>query len=189
MIVGLGNPGNEYAKSKHNIGFMIIDELAKRWQVDRWQSDMKALVGQATVNGEKILLVKPQTFMNNSGEAVGPLLRWYKLTEDDLYIAYDDMDLPVGKLRIRVSGSAGGHNGMKSILSQVEDSFARFRVGIGRPLPQWTVVDYVLSPFRQEEKDAIAEGIDVAAEAIEGCISLGIDKGMNRFNPRKSRKG
>ena len=117
MIVGLGNPGREYEKSKHNTGFRVIDELASRLGVTVWRSQMDALVAQAMNDGEKILLVKPQTYMNNSGAAVGPLMRWYKLDETDVYVIYDDMDLPVGRLRIRTSGSAGGHNGIKSLLA------------------------------------------------------------------------
>ncbi len=185
LIVGLGNPGKEYETTKHNVGFMVIDELAKRWNVSLWQEDKKGLIAQANVNGEKILLLKPQTYMNLSGESVGPVMNWYKLAGEDVYVIYDDMDLPVGKLRIRKNGSAGGHNGIKSILAHACDDFIRFRVGIGRPLPQWTVVNHVLAPFREEDKEAIAKGIEAAATAIEGCLELGVDKGMNRYNPKK----
>ena len=164
---------------------MVIDELAKRWNVSLWQEDKKGLIAQANVNGEKILLLKPQTYMNLSGESVGPVMNWYKLAGEDVYVIYDDMDLPVGKLRIRKNGSAGGHNGIKSILAHACDDFIRFRVGIGRPLPQWTVVNHVLAPFREEDKEAIAKGIEAAATAIEGCLELGVDKGMNRYNPKK----
>ena len=159
LIVGLGNPGKEYETTKHNVGFMVIDELARRWNVSLWQEDKKGLIAQANVNGEKILLLKPQTYMNLSGESVGPVMNWYKLAGEDVYVIYDDMDLPVGKLRIRKNGSAGGHNGIKSILAHACDDFIRFRVGIGRPLPQWTVVNHVLAPFREEDKEAIAKGI------------------------------
>ena len=185
LIAGLGNPGREYEKTKHNTGFLVIDELARRWHVTAWQERMKALVAQVQVGGEKILLVKPQTFMNLSGEAVGPLMRWHKIDEKDVYVIYDDMDLPVGRLRIRTSGSAGGHNGIKSLLENGCRDFIRFRVGIGRPLPQWTVVDHVLSPFPAEQLEPYQDGLKAAADAIEGCLELGIDKGMNRFNPKR----
>ena len=133
MIVGLGNPGREYETSKHNTGFRVVDELAKRWNVTLWQNWMDAHVAQADVDGEKVILVKPQTYMNNSGQAVGPLMRWYKLEQADVYVVYDDMDLPVGRLRIRKNGSDGGHNGIKSLFANGCRDFIRFRVGIGRP--------------------------------------------------------
>ena len=130
MIVGLGNPGREYERSKHNTGFLVVDELAKRWEVNCWQSKMEALVATATVGGEPVLLVKPQTYMNESGRAVGPLMRWYKIDEPDVYVIYDDLDLPVGKLRIRTNGSDGGHNGIKSLFANGCRDFTRFRIGI-----------------------------------------------------------
>lgn len=188
MIVGLGNPGKEYAQTKHNTGFHVVDELARRWNVQIWQNKMNALVAQVFVDGEKILLVKPQTFMNNSGEAVGPLMRWYKIDEPDVYVIYDDMDLPVGRLRIRTKGSDGGHNGIKSILANGCSQFIRFRVGIGRPLPHRDVIDHVLTQFPAELQKPYEEGIQATADAIEGCLKLGIDVGMNRFNPKKKKK-
>lgn len=188
MIVGLGNPGREYEKSKHNTGFRVIDELASRLGVTVWRSQMDALVAQAMNDGEKILLVKPQTYMNNSGAAVGPLMRWYKLDETDVYVIYDDMDLPVGRLRIRTSGSAGGHNGIKSLLAHGCERFIRFRVGIGRPLPHHDVVDHVLTPFPDELVPEYEEGLKKAVDAVLGCLKLGVDKGMNRFNPRKKKE-
>lgn len=187
MIVGLGNPGRQYEESKHNTGFRVVDELAKRWNVTLWQDNMDALVAQTTVNGEKIILVKPQTYMNESGRAVGPLMRWYKIDQPDVYVAYDDMDLAVGRLRIRKNGSDGGHNGIKSLFANGCTDFTRFRVGIGRPLPHHDVVDHVLTPFPEELREAYQQGIEDAATAIEGCLSLGVDKGMNRYNPKKKK--
>lgn len=188
MIVGLGNPGREYEKSKHNTGFCVVDALADHWGVTTWQDQMKALVAQTMVNGEKIILVKPQTFMNNSGEAVGPLMRWYKIDQPDVYVIYDDMDLPVGRLRIRKNGSDGGHNGIKSLFANGCSDFTRFRVGIGRPLPHRTVIDHVLTPFPDELLPEYTAGIKDAVTAIEGCLELGVDKGMNRFNPKHQKK-
>lgn len=188
MIVGLGNPGPEYAESKHNTGFRVIDELARRWQVTNWKSQFDALVAKTEVKGEPILLVKPQTYMNESGRAVGPLMRWYKVAQPDVYVAYDDMDLTVGRLRIRKSGSDGGHNGIKSLFANGCTDFTRFRVGIGRPLPHHDVVSHVLTPFPPEMQEPYQEGIKDAATAIEGCLSLGVDKGMNRYNPRKKKQ-
>lgn len=187
MIVGLGNPGREYEASKHNTGFLVIDELAKRWNVSLWQNRMDAQVAQADVDGEKIILVKPQTYMNNSGQAVGPLMRWYKLEQTDVYVVYDDMDLPVGRIRIRKNGSDGGHNGIKSLFANGCRDFIRFRVGIGRPLPHHDVVDHVLTPFPEEMLPDYEEGLKAAATAVEGCLKLGVDVGMNRYNPRKKK--
>lgn len=188
MIVGLGNPGREYETSKHNTGFRVADELASRWNISSWQEQMKALVAQTYVHGEKILLVKPQTFMNNSGEAVGPLMRWYKIDQPDVYVIYDDMDLAVGRLRIRKNGSDGGHNGIKSLFANGCTDFTRFRVGIGRPLPMRSVIDHVLTPFPEEMLPDYEQGLKDAAAAIEGCLELGVDTGMNRFNPKKKKK-
>lgn len=188
MIVGLGNPGREYETSKHNTGFRVIDELASRWGVTTWQEKMKALVAQTIVDGEKVILVKPQTFMNNSGDAVGPLMRWYKIDQPDVYVIYDDMDLAVGRLRIRKSGSDGGHNGIKSLFANGCTDFTRFRVGIGRPLPHHGVIDHVLTPFPEELVPEYEQGLKDAATAIEGCLSVGVDVGMNRFNPKRHTK-
>ena len=188
MIVGLGNPGREYETSKHNTGFRVVDELAKRWNVTLWQNRMDAQVAQADVDGEKVILVKPQTYMNNSGQAVGPLMRWYKQEQVDVYVVYDDMDLPVGRLRIRKNGSDGGHNGIKSLFANGCRDFIRFRVGIGRPLPHRDVIDHVLTPFPEDMLPEYEEGLKATAAAIEGCLKVGVDVGMNRYNPRKKKK-
>ena len=188
MIVGLGNPGREYETSKHNTGFRVVDELAKRWNVTLWQNRMDAQVAQADVDGEKVILVKPQTYMNNSGQAVGPLMRWYKLEQADVYVVYDDMDLPVGRLRIRKNGSDGGHNGIKSLFANGCRDFIRFRVGIGRPLPHRDVIDHVLTPFPEDMLPEYEDGLKATAAAIEGCLKVGVDVGMNRYNPRKKKK-
>ncbi len=188
MIVGLGNPGREYEATKHNTGFRVIDELARRWGISSWQRRMDAYVAQADAGEEKILLVKPQTYMNNSGLSVGPLMRWHKISQHDVYVIYDDMDLPVGRIRIRKNGSDGGHNGIKSLFANGCRDFIRFRVGIGRPLPYRDVIDHVLTPFPEELLAEYEEGLKAAADAVEGCLRLGIDKGMNYYNPRKKKK-
>ncbi|KGF46723.1 peptidyl-tRNA hydrolase [Veillonella montpellierensis DNF00314] len=189
LVVGLGNPGKQYEATKHNVGFMVIDEIASTLSHTPWREEKKADVCTSTVAREKVLLVKPQTFMNNSGEAVGPLMRYYKIDPADVYCIYDDMDLPVGKLRIRPNGSAGGHNGIKSLILHLgTEEFPRFRVGIGRPLPKWTVVDHVLSPFTEEQEQIITEGVTNMAKAVLGTIEVGIDKGMNLYNPKKGKR-
>lgn len=165
---------------------MVIDAIAEACAHTPWREEQNAEVASITVDGEKVLLVKPMTFMNLSGESVGPLMRYYKIDPSNVYCVYDDMDLPVGKLRIRPNGSAGGHNGIKSLIQHIgTEEFPRFRLGIGRPLPQWTVVDHVLAPFPEEQGEAIQKGIQNAAKAILGTLEMGLDKGMNRYNPKK----
>ena len=186
LVVGLGNPGKQYEKTKHNIGFMVVDAIADSVPHTPWREEQGAEVCSITVAGEKVLLVKPQTFMNASGESIGPLMRYYKIDPSDVYCIYDDMDLPVGKLRIRPNGSSGGHNGIKSLISHIgTENFPRFRVGIGRPLPQWTVIDHVLAPFSEESQEKVQKGIKDTVKAVLGTLEVGIDKGMNLFNPKR----
>ncbi len=189
LVVGLGNPGNQYEKTKHNVGFMVVDAIAEEVSHTPWKEEQKALTCTFTWEGEKVMLVKPQTFMNLSGEAVGPLMRYYKMDSSDVYCIYDDMDLPVGKLRIRPNGSAGGHNGIKSLIAHLgSDNFGHFRLGIGRPLPQWTVVDHVLAPFDSEHLEAFEKGVEEMKKAVLGTLKVGIDKGMNLYNPKRRPK-
>ena len=186
LVVGLGNPGKQYEKTKHNIGFMVVDAIADSVPHTPWREEQGAEVCSITVAGEKVLLVKPQTFMNASGESVGPLMRYYKIDPSDVYCIYDDMDLPVGKLRIRPNGSSGGHNGIKSLIAHLgTENFPRFRVGIGRPLPQWSVIDHVLAPFSEESQEKVQKGIKDTVKAVLGTLEVGIDKGMNQFNPKR----
>ena len=186
LIVGLGNPGSKYDKTKHNAGFWVIDELIRRSENSAEKNQCQALVTTCTLYGERVMLAKPQTFMNLSGEPVGPLMRYYKIDPSDVYCIYDDMDLPIGKLRIRPNGSSGGHNGIKSLISHIgTENFPRFRVGIGRPLPQWTVIDHVLAPFSEESQEKVQKGIKDTVKAVLGTLEVGIDKGMNQFNPKR----
>jgi PTH1 family peptidyl-tRNA hydrolase len=190
VIAGLGNPGQEYSQTKHNVGFMFIDALAERLHIDTmWKDKFEAKIAEGHIDGEKVILVKPQTYMNDSGRAIGPLLHWYKLETKDLIVAHDDMDIAAGTLRIRRKGSAGGHNGIKSILANVEDeNFARVRIGIGRPMPGWTVVNHVLAKFSDEDVPKIKEVINYLLPAVECMTTAGIDLAMNRFNPKKAKK-
>lgn len=189
LIVGLGNPGQQYEHTKHNVGFKVVDYIAGKVNHTPWREEHKALVCTFSHEGEKILLAKPQTYMNLSGESIGPLARYYKMEAQDIFCIYDDMDLPVGKLRIRINGSAGGHNGIKSVISHLgTENFIRFRLGIGRPLPHWTVIDHVLAPFAEEYREKAEKGIKDMGEAILGILSVGIDKGMNQYNPKRGRR-
>ena len=189
VIVGLGNPGREYAATKHNVGFMFIDALAEKLGVTDWKEKFTAQIGEGRIGTEKVLLVKPLTYMNNSGEAVGPLMNFYKLPAEDCIVIHDDMDIPAGTIRIRKKGSAGGHNGIKSILSHVGDEhFARVRIGIGRPLRGWTVVNHVLAPFSEADVPKINEAIKYLLPAVECIVSDDVDMAMNKFNPKKQKK-
>ncbi len=182
VIVGLGNPGKEYKDTRHNIGFMVLEELASRHSVEKQESRFDALIGHIRIAGEKVLLVKPLTYMNLSGKAVQPLMHWYKLELNDLMVVYDDMDLPMGTLRIRKKGGNGGHNGIASISERLASKdFARSRVGIGRP-QSGEAVNWVLGRFTADEKEQMDIVVKNAADALEKWVKLGIDEAMNAYN-------
>ena len=189
IIAGLGNPGSEYARTKHNVGFMLVDALADHLGIDTWKEKFDAMIAEGRMGMEKIVLVKPVTYMNDSGRAIGPLMSWYKLGPEDLIVAHDDMDIAAGTVRIRRKGSSGGHNGIKSILAHVGDeNFSRVRIGIGRPLPGWTVVNHVLAPFSGEDASKIHAAIEYLLPAVECLVTDGVDIAMNRYNPKKQKK-
>lgn len=180
MIVGLGNPGREYAHTRHNVGFDILDLLAKQKKVRILGRQARALVGSFDLYGEQILLVKPQTFMNESGQAVGAIARKHSLTPDSILVIYDDLDLPLGKIRIRMRGSSGGHKGMKSIISHLHsDDFPRMRIGIGR---SGQAIDHVLSRFNRKEKQIMDVTLAQAADALKMILEEGIEAAMNLYN-------
>ena len=167
MIVGLGNVGSRYDGTRHNTGFMVVDELADRNQIKINKEKDGAMIGQGMIDGEKVLLVRPMTFMNDSGRAVRPLMDFYKIDVDDLVVVQDDLDMEVGRVRLRQKGSAGGHNGIKSIIQHVgTQDFKRVKVGIGRPKIM-TIVDWVLGRFTPTERPFFEEGRDKAVAAIE----------------------
>ncbi|WP_314624287.1 aminoacyl-tRNA hydrolase [uncultured Selenomonas sp.] len=188
IIAGLGNPGAEYAHTKHNVGFMLVDALAEELGIDAWREKFNALVAEGRIGAEKVLLVKPLTYMNESGRALAPLLDWYKLAPEELIVVHDDMDIAVGTIRLRRKGSAGGHNGIKSLLAHIgSQEFSRVRIGIGRPLPGWTVVRHVLAPFSAEDGPKVHEAIAYLLPAVECIVTDGIDMAMNRYNPRNKK--
>ena len=183
VIVGLGNPGAEYSATRHNVGFLAVGELGKRWGVNTWRSWHEALTAEYRGGAEPVLLVKPQTYMNLSGVAVGEIVRWYKLKANDVIVLYDDLDLPVGKLRLRPQGSSGGHKGIESILVHLTtEDFCRIRIGIGRPPAGWETANYVLGRFTPEETPQVAETIVKAADAAEYILKHGITKAMNVYS-------
>ena len=183
IIAGLGNPTKQYEGTRHNVGFSVIYRLADKYNIKMNIARHKALIGTGVIAGEKVMLVMPQTYMNLSGEAVGEIMRYYKAEPSDLIITYDDIDLDVGKLRIRAKGSAGGHNGMKSIIAHVgSEEFDRVRVGIGHKPPEFDLADYVLSRFGKDELPLIRDAVDKAADAVEVIIRSGVEAAMNMYN-------
>ncbi|MDD4334069.1 MAG: aminoacyl-tRNA hydrolase [Desulfotomaculaceae bacterium] len=184
LIAGLGNPGREYAATRHNIGFMAIDRLAHKLGVSVDKKKFKALFTQGRIGPEKVLLAKPQTYMNLSGEAVSALLRWHKLGPADLIVVFDDMDLPPGKLRIRQEGGSGGHKGMESIIMSLgTEGFTRLRIGVGKPAdPGFDGAGYVLSRLAGDDVKIFEESVNLAAEAIHCMVSTGVENAMNEYN-------
>ena len=182
LIVGLGNPGKEYAGTRHNCGFMVIDRLASKLNVDVDQNKFKGLYAKVKYHGEDIILLKPQTYMNLSGESVNAVMNFFKIDKDDLLVIYDDLDMPVGKLRLRKTGSAGGHNGIKNIIAHLNSQdFKRIRVGIDRH-KYMNVADYVLSRFSKVESEAIEQGIENAANAVLDYLDNDFNHEMNYYN-------
>ena len=166
LVAGLGNPGTEYACTRHNIGFMATDELARRYSFTPFKNKMKAQVATGTIDGEKVILLKPETYMNLSGEAIQAACAFYRTGPDHLIVIHDDMDLPVGKIKVKRGGSAGGHNGLKSIDSKIGPDYLRVRIGIGRPENKDQIVNWVLTPFDKADKTTIDETIARVVEHI-----------------------
>jgi len=183
LIVGLGNPGKEYAETRHNVGFEVIDTLAAFLSVSLSPGKGPFYVGKGNYKGQRLLLVKPTTYMNRSGEAVVKALNWYKLYPDESLIIYDDLDLPIGKIRLRPEGSAGSHNGMKNIIRMTGTmEIPRLRIGIGNDFPKERQVSYVLSKFNTEERTIIDKVLPKARDAVLCYVREGIEPAMNKFN-------
>jgi len=183
MIIGLGNPGKKYEKTRHNIGFLVIDELAKQYGVELNQTKFHALYAIAHTPNGKVLLVKPYMYMNLSGEAVAPLMKYFDIQVEDIVVIYDDLDLGTGKLRLRQRGSAGGHNGIKSLIQHLgTQNFNRIRIGISRPPAGMKVPDYVLANFSDEEQPEMLRAIDKSAEACKTWMDKPFLEVMNDYN-------
>lgn len=184
VIVGLGNPKKEYSGTRHNIGFMAVDEIARRHQIDVAYSKHKALIGKGYIGGVKVILAKPMTFMNLSGESVRELTDYYKIDEEsELIILYDDISLPPGKIRLRAKGSAGGHNGIKNIIAHLgHENFMRVKIGVGEKPKGYDLVDYVLGHFHKEEMPIIEDALKRAGDAVEAIMADGIESAMNKYN-------
>ena len=184
LLVCLGNPGDQYENTRHNVGFMVADELGERHNVPIQRLKFRALTNTITVGDEKVLLMKPVTYMNLSGEAVHEAAAFYKIPPEHILVISDEVSLAPGKIRVRRSGSAGGHNGLKNIIAHLgTDQFPRIRVGVGqKPHPDYDMADWVLGKFQGEDKKAVEEAVKKAADAAECLIREGVDKAMNQYN-------
>lgn len=190
IIAGLGNPTLQYRGTRHNVGFDVIDTLADKYNIAVETRKSRALIGKGIIAGQKVLLVKPQTYMNLSGESIGELVSYYKVDEEqELLVIYDDVSLDVGQLRIRRKGSAGGHNGIKDIIRHLgTDVFPRIKIGVGEKPKGYDLADYVLGHFSREEREMMKEGYQKAAEAVEMILAGELDEAMNVFNRKAKPK-
>lgn len=186
LIIGLGNPGDEYQGTRHNVGFEVIDTLTSGANAKLKKKKCLSLTAEMVLGSKRVILAKPQTYMNQSGRALRLLVEGFRVGLDDLLIIYDDIDLPLGQIRIRKAGSGSGHKGVNSIIESLGTSeFARLRVGIGTPEEEMDTADYVLSRFKEDEREVIGRAIEVACQAVEEIIISGIDIAMNKFNLKK----
>lgn len=187
MIAGLGNPKREYDNTRHNIGFALIDALADQYNISVMDMKHKALTGKGMINGQKVILVKPLTFMNLSGESIRPIVDYYKIdVSTELIVISDDISLPPGQIRVRKKGSAGGHNGLKNIIQHLgSEEFQRIRIGVGEKPAGYDLADYVLGHFSKEEQPLIREGVEKAMKAAAMMLEGDVDRAMNEFNRKK----
>ena len=189
LIAGLGNPGREYRQNRHNIGFMLIDHLARRWDLTISRMQSEALIADGRVDGDKVYLAKPQTFMNLVGRSVSSLAHYYRIPPSNLIVIYDDLDLPLGTVRIRPEGGSGGHKGMASIIDALKSNrFPRLRIGIGRPSGRMDPANFVLQDFRAEDADILNMTLQRSADCIHTLLLDGIEDAMNSCNPRPAEK-
>lgn len=183
LIVGLGNPEADYSKTRHNMGFNVINKLAKQYEIEVTKKKFKGLYGVGTIENEKVYLLKPQTYMNLSGESIREIMDFYKISPEEIIIIYDDMDIEPGNIKIRKSGSAGGHNGMKSVIEHLNtQTFTRIRVGIGAPKNREDSINYVIGAMNKEDEEKLDKATTIAKDAIIEIIKNGVDKAMNKFN-------
>lgn len=187
LLVGLGNPGPDYAKTRHNVGFLVADEVARAYRAAFSARKYAAEVAEAVVAGARVWIMKPQTWMNHSGESVGPALRYWKLDPRDLVVVHDDLELDPFRVQLKLGGGHGGHNGLKSINAHLgTPGYVRVRVGVGRPPAAMDPADYVLGRFDRGDQEALAECVERATEAARAVLEVGVAKAMNEFNRRRS---
>ena len=187
IIAGLGNPDEKYQGTRHNVGFDVVDRLAEKYQIAVDTKKHRALIGKGVIEGQKVLLVKPQTYMNLSGESIRSLVEYYKIDpEEELIVIYDDISLEPGKIRIRKKGSAGGHNGIKDIIAKTgTDQFARVKVGVGEKPAGWDLADHVLGRFSPEDREKFDDAVKEAVDAVTLMVQDRTDEAMNRYNRKK----
>lgn len=184
LVLGLGNPGRRYEGNRHNAGFLVADRLAERWQAPLDKAQYKALVGTARIGDEPVVIAKPQTYMNLSGQAAASLRGYYKVPEEQVVVVHDEVDIPFGEVRIKRGGGHGGHNGIRDLVQRIGGAFLRVRVGVSRPPPQWETADYVLADFTADERAHLDGIVDRAADAVEAIVRDGVGPAMNTFNQR-----
>ena len=183
LIVGLGNPEPEYSKTRHNMGFDVINKIAKKYEIDITRNKFNGEYGSGIIENQKVILLKPQTFMNLSGQCIKPFADFYKIPVENILVIYDDMDVEVGTIKIRKKGGPGTHNGAKSVVHElVNEDFPRIRVGIGKPVDEYDAIDYVIGPLDEETYKNLEVGIERAAEATDEFLKNGIDSAMNKYN-------
>lgn len=188
IIAGLGNPGRKYENTRHNLGFITVDKIAEDNDISVKKIKFKSLVGEGVIGSDKVILMKPQTFMNNSGEALREIVNFYKISPENLIVIYDDFDIPIGSIRVRKFGSAGTHNGMRSVIRLLGfDNFPRIRIGIDSTIKN-DLIDFVTGGFRKEEVPLLEEAVTNGAAAAETIVTKGIDLAMNRYNTKKTRE-
>lgn len=182
LLVGLGNPGKEHRQNRHNVGFMAIDRLSSAYGIATGRVQNKAVLGDGRIAGQRVIVAKPQTYMNRSGDAVGPLARYYRVAPENILVIYDDIDLPPGTVRLREAGGSGGHNGMKSIIQHLGQAFPRLRLGVGRPHGKMPPAAYVLQDFGKDEEVLLEAMLDKAVQVVEAFLEEGVDVAMSRHN-------
>lgn len=183
VIAGLGNPGKQYENTRHNIGFIAVNYLAAKHNIDISKIKFKGILGEGKIAGERVIILKPQTFMNLSGESIAEVLNFYKLKNENLIVIHDDISLSIGRIRIRKKGSDGGHNGLKSIIYQTKsDSFTRIKIGVGDKPNEWDLADWVLGKFSDDDIKVLSKSVEIAADAVEEIIKNGAESAMNKFN-------
>ena len=183
LIIGLGNPEPEYSRTRHNMGFDTINKVANKYKIEMPREKFEGIYGNGVINNEKVILLKPQTYMNLSGKSIKQFINFYKIPTENILVIYDDMDIDIGKIKIRKQGSAGSHNGMKSIVNELKTTmFSRIRIGIGKPKEDYEKINYVIGKIENEEYKQLEEGIDRAVEAVGEFIENGIDIAMNKYN-------
>lgn len=183
LIVGLGNPEPEYSKTRHNMGFDVINQIAKKYGIELTRTKFNGIYGSGTIEGEKVTLLKPQTFMNLSGESIKPFVDFYKIPLENVLVIYDDMDIEIGSIKLRKKGGPGTHNGAKSVVHELaSEEFPRVRVGIGKPVDEYDAIDYVIGKIDDNTYEKLEEGIKKAADSVSEFIKNGIDAAMNKYN-------